>query len=295
MSNASRRALVTGGSSGIGRCVAETLARDGCDVGIFYLGEPQDAAEVVKQIESVGQRAWVRIGDVSDSRQVTDAVESFVQEMSGVQILVNNAGIVRDQVIWKMTDEQWQQVIDVDLTGVFNFSRAVASYMRNNGEGAIVNISSINGLRGRFGQTNYAGSKGAIASMTYTWAGELARYGIRVNAVSPAATTRMSATAKVGGVVVDLPFLDPARNGAFMAFLCSDEADYITGQIFGTGADRVIVVEQPKYGTGMFKPGGWSVVDLVESFKGTLGKKLEPFGLMKDPYPYYDGVVVPEK
>jgi 3-oxoacyl-[acyl-carrier protein] reductase len=247
MSNASRRALVTGGSSGIGRCVAETLARDGCDVGIFYLGEPEDAAEVVQQIESVGRRAWVRIGDVSDSRQVTDAVESFVQEMSGVQILVNNAGIVRDQVIWKMTDEQWQQVIDVDLTGVFNFSRAVASHMRNNGEGAIVNISSINGLRGKFGQTNYAAAKAGVIGLTKSLAKEMARFGVTVNAVAPG--------------LIDTPFLDAmpeqkrqaataeilmGRIGTAqdvadaVAFLCSDHARFITGVVLKVDGGQYI-------------------------------------------------------
>ena len=143
---------------------------------------------------------------------------------------------------------------------------------------------------GNFGQTNYAGSKGAIASMTYTWALELARAGIRVNAISPAGTTRMSATAKIGGKVVDLPFIDPTLNGPFVAFLCSDEASYVTGQIFGTGAERIIMVDQPKYGTQMLKPGGWQVEDILEHFPKNLGKQLENFGLMKTPYPFYDGV-----
>jgi 3-oxoacyl-[acyl-carrier protein] reductase len=162
--------------------------------------------------------------------------------------------------------------------------------MREQGTGgSIVNTVSAAHF-GNFGQSNYAGSKGAIASMTYTWAVELARYGIRVNAVSPSGTTRMSQNAKVGGKEVEFPFIDPALNGPFVAYLCSDEADWITGQIFGIGGDRVIVLEQPRYGTGMFKDGGWSVDDLLKHFKTTLGSKLEPFGLMKTPYAYHDGV-----
>ena len=126
--------------------------------------------------------------------------------------------------------------------------------------------------------------------MTYTWAFELARYGIRVNAVSPSGTTRMSDTAKIGGKVVDLPFIDPTLNGPFVAFLCSDEANYVTGQIFGSGAERITMVNQPRYGTSMLKPGGWQVEDILEHFQQNLGKQLEDFGLMKTPYPFYDGV-----
>ncbi len=162
--------------------------------------------------------------------------------------------------------------------------------MREQGRGgAIVNTVSAAHF-GNFGQSNYAGSKGAIASMTYTWAVELSRYGIRVNAISPSGTTRMSASAKVGGKDVEFPFIDPVLNGPFVAYLCSDEANWITGQIFGTGGDRVVIVEQPRYGTGMFKPGGWSVDDIRKHFKTHLGSKLEPFGLMKQPYPFLDGV-----
>jgi 3-oxoacyl-[acyl-carrier protein] reductase len=162
--------------------------------------------------------------------------------------------------------------------------------MRDQGSGgAIVNTVSA-AHYGNFGQTNYAGSKGAIASMTYTWAGELARYGIRVNAISPSGTTRMSATAKIGGKTVELPFLDPNQNGALVAFLCSDEADWVTGQIFGSGADRVQIVEQPRYGTALYLPGGFDVEGIRASFKKVFHNRLEDFGLMKRPYAFYDGV-----
>jgi 3-oxoacyl-[acyl-carrier protein] reductase len=126
--------------------------------------------------------------------------------------------------------------------------------------------------------------------MTYTWAVELARHGIRVNAISPMATTRMSATAKVGGKAVEAPFFDPVLNGPFVAWLCSDDAAWVTGQIFGTGGERVVILEQPRYGTAMFKDGGWQVADLQRHMKGFFGTKLEPFGLMKPPYPHYAGV-----
>ncbi|MHC5022873.1 MAG: SDR family oxidoreductase [Planctomycetota bacterium] len=247
MSNDSRRALVTGGSSGIGRCVAETLARDGCDVGIFYLGELKDANEVVERIESYGRRSWVRVGDVSDSAQAADAVASYVREMGSLEILVNNAGIFRDQVIWKMTDEQWHQVIDVDLTGVFNFARAAAPIMRGNGGCAIVNISSINGLRGKFGQTNYAAAKAGVIGFTKSLAKELARFDVTVNAVAPG--------------MIDTPILQAMPEEALeraeaeillgrlgtaqdvaeaVAFLCSDHARFITGEVLKVDGGQYI-------------------------------------------------------
>jgi 3-oxoacyl-[acyl-carrier protein] reductase len=127
--------------------------------------------------------------------------------------------------------------------------------------------------------------------MTYTWANELARYGIRVNAISPMATTRMSATFKdQQGKEVEGPFFDPNLNGPFVAYLCSDEASWITGQVFGTGADRVVIMRHPKYDTGMFRPGGWDVEALREGMPKFFRNQLEPVGLYKKPYPYYGGV-----
>ncbi|MCP3902256.1 MAG: SDR family oxidoreductase [Planctomycetes bacterium] len=253
MNNASRRALVTGGSSGIGRCVAETLARDGCDVGIFYLGEPEDATEVVERIESCGRRSWVRIGDVSDSRQAADAVETFVREMGSLEVLVNNAGIFRDQVIWKMTDEQWREVIEVDLTGVFNFSRAAASiFKRCNGmggigAGAIVNISSINGLRGKFGQTNYAAAKAGVIGFTKSLAKELARYGVTVNAVAPGMIDTPILEAMPADALAEaraeilLGRIGTARDVAeAVAFLCGEHASFITGEVLKVDGGQYI-------------------------------------------------------
>ncbi len=242
-----RRALVTGGSSGIGRSIAETLARDGCDVGIFYLGEPEAGRPVLGTIESFGRLAWMHTGDVADSRQARDAIEGFADHFGGIDILVNNAGIFRDQVIWKMTDEQWRRVIDVDLTGVFNCSRVAVSTMRQNGSGAIVNISSINGMRGKFGQTNYAAAKAGVIGLTKSLAKELARYDITVNAVAPgmietpildamSKAAREEATAEIllgrTGRVEDV--------AEVVAFLCSDRARFITGEVIRVDGGQYI-------------------------------------------------------
>jgi 3-oxoacyl-[acyl-carrier protein] reductase len=227
--------------------VAETLARDGCDVGIFYLGEPEDAAAVVERIESYGRRSWIRTGDVSDSTQAADAVTTFVREMGSLEILVNNAGIFRDQVIWKMTDEQWHDVIDVDLTGVFNFARAVAPIMRGNGGGAIVNISSINGLRGKFGQTNYAAAKAGVIGLTKSLAKELARFDVTVNAVAPGIIdtpilrSLPEEAVEQAAAEVLLGRLGTAQDVAdAVAFLCGEHARFITGEVLKVDGGQYI-------------------------------------------------------
>jgi 3-oxoacyl-[acyl-carrier protein] reductase len=144
---------------------------------------------------------------------------------------------------------------------------------------------------GNFGQTNYSAAKGAIASMTYTWAGELARYGIRVNCISPAATTRMTATARdADGKVVEGPFMDPALNSGMVAYLASDEGDWITGQVFATGMERLGIMHQPKYGPTLMREEGFDLEAIRRYFKRALGNQLEPFGLAKRPYPFYGGV-----
>jgi 3-oxoacyl-[acyl-carrier protein] reductase len=175
--------------------------------------------------------------------------------------------------------------------GTFWGAQAAARRMREQGAGGVILNTTSAAHMGNFGQTNYAAAKGAIASMTYTWAMELARYGIRVNAISPMGSTRLSATFKGSdGKAAETPFIDPALNGPMAVFLCSDEAAYITGQVFGTGGDRLALMSQPRYGTTLYRPGGWTVEDIRAHFKQDLGNRLEPFGLEKAPYPHYDGV-----
>ncbi len=284
-----KAAVVTGAGRGIGRGHCLHLADNGASVIVNDI-DADEAQKVVAEIAAKGGKVSANASDIGTREGARELVEQCVNEFGAIHAIVNNAGNVRDRSFLKMTDEEFGDVLRVHVHGTFMCSQEAAQRMRAQGSGGCI-INTVSAAHfGNFGQTNYAGAKGAIASMTYTWALELARYGIRVNAISPAATTRMSATAKVGGKVVDLPFIDPALNGPFLAFLCSDEGDWITGQIFGTGADRVIVVEQPRYGPGMFKPGGWALEDIQQHFKKTLGNRLEPFGLMKQPYPFNDGV-----
>ncbi len=288
-------AVVTGAGRGIGRGHCLHLAENGASVVVNDI-DVDEAQKVVDEIAAKGGKASSNNDDISSRPGAAALIGQCVSEFGGIHILVNNAGNVRDRSFLKMTDDEFTGVFKVHVNGTFMCSQEAALRMKEQGSGgSIVNTVSAAHF-GNFGQTNYAGSKGAIASMTYTWALELARYGIRVNAISPSGSTRMSATYKgPDGKDVELPFIDPTRNGAFVAFLCSDEADYVSGQIFGSGGERVVMLEQPKYGTQMIKTGGWSVEDLVEYFKPNLSKVFEPVGLMKTPYPFYDGVKPPAK
>ncbi len=247
MDNPSRVALVTGGSSGIGSCVAQLLARDGCDIAVLDLKRPNESDSALYHIQSLGKQVCFLEANVSKSEEVNTAVETLVSRWGRIDILVNCAGIFRDQVIWKMNDEQWRDVIDVDLSGVFYCCRAVSPIMRAAKKGAIVNISSINGMRGKFGQTNYAAAKAGVIGLTKTLARELARRNVTVNAVAPglietpilqnmSETARLDAVAEIllgrTGQVEDV--------GEMVSFLCSDRARFITGEVIRVDGGQYI-------------------------------------------------------
>ncbi|MEJ7783968.1 MAG: 3-oxoacyl-ACP reductase family protein [Solirubrobacteraceae bacterium] len=180
-----KSALVTGGSRGIGRAICETLAAQGAAVGVNYRSGREQADAVVAQIEERGGRAVAIPGDVADFAQAETAVAQAAEELGGLHVLVNNAGISRDALIYNMDPQDWLDVMRVNFGGVFNCTKAALSVFMAQREGAIVNISSVMGERGWTGESNYAASKGAVNAFTRSAAVELARFGIRVNAVLP--------------------------------------------------------------------------------------------------------------
>ena len=197
------------------------------------------------------------------------AVDAFGQ----IDIVVNNAGIVRDRTLVKMDESDFDAVIATHLKGTFNVVRHAAPHMKDQGWGRIVNITSSAGLRGNFGQTNYAAAKAGIMGMTFVWALELGKYGICVNAVAPAGVTRMTGSLADGDDVP--PTLDPSLNAPLVVFLGSDKAAGVNGQILGRTDFSYTLFQHPKQIAWMHREGGWDVEGVAEQFDATLGQHLQ--------------------
>jgi len=242
-----KSAIVTGGSIGIGSSIALKLAECGANVAIIDRAHEEKAEEIIKKIKALGRKGIVILADVSIFKDAGKIVDSVVIEFGNLNILVNNAGINWDGVIWKMTEEQWDKVIDINLKGYFNYIRAVAPIFREQQSGKIVNVTSINGLRGKFGQANYSASKAGIIGLTKTVAKELGKYGVNVNAVAPGLieTDMMKqASEEVRKMAIEEIVLkrigQPEEVANVVAFLCSELARHITGEVIKVDGGQYI-------------------------------------------------------
>ncbi len=238
MSLKDMNAIVTGGSLGIGAAIARELARQGANVAINYRKHDAEARQVVAEVEGVGRKGLAVKADVASFADAESMVGKVLEAFGGLDILVNNAGINRDGVVWKMSEEQWDQVIETNLKGYFNYIRAAVGIFREQKSGKIINVTSINGLRGKFGQTNYSASKAGIIGLTKALARELGRASVNVNAVAPGLIetdmikdapeqVREAALAEI--VLGRLG--KPEEVASVVAFLCSEAARHITGQV----------------------------------------------------------------
>jgi 3-oxoacyl-[acyl-carrier protein] reductase len=235
-----KAAIVTGGSRGIGRAIVELLAAEGADVTFFYRDNAAAAGEVVAAMEAAGGQVTALAVDIRDSAACAAAVEAIAERCGRVDILVNNAGVTRDNPLAAFDDDDVAAVLDTNVTGVFNVTRAVVPYMTAQRAGTIINLSSVSADKGGRGQTNYAASKGAINAFTRALAVELAPRRIRVNGVAPGVIeTDMSADVREqsGEDVLKKILLrrygKPEEVAYAVWFLASAYAGYVTGQIFG--------------------------------------------------------------
>ena len=235
---AGKHVLVTGGGRGIGRAIVELFARDGADVAFFYRGNAAAAAEVVEQARAAGLKVKAEQVDVTDAKAVGAAVERLAGEWGRIDVLVNNAGVIRDNLLGLLEDEDIRVVLETNVGGVFNVTRAVVPHMIARRAGKIVNLSSVSGEKGGRGQTNYAASKGAINAFTRALAVELAPRKITVNGVAPGVIeTEMSQAVRdlagdeVKGRILLRRFGQPQDVAYAVWFLASRFADYVTGEV----------------------------------------------------------------
>ena len=229
-----RVAIVSGGARGIGKAVSELFAEKGAKVIIWDLLD--DGDQVAKDISAKGQSAEFMKISITDRDAVFSAVDTIVAKYGTVDILINNAGITKDKTLLKMSDEEWDAVIDVNLKGIYYCTKAVAPIMKEKGYGRIVSASSTTGLRGNYGQTNYAATKAGVIGMTKTWALELGRYGITANSIAPGYTKTPMTEAipdnikQMALMTIPVGFVaEPEDLAIGYLFLASEEARFVSG------------------------------------------------------------------
>jgi 3-oxoacyl-[acyl-carrier protein] reductase len=238
-----RTAIVTGGSSGIGRAIVLQLAKCGCNIAFCFLDSGAqsrvNAHDLARQLREAEVRVYFRACDVRDPSDVKQFVAEVLQELGGVHVLVNNAGVSRDRPLWRMEDHEWESVVRTNLDGAFYFIRAVAPTMRAQEYGKIVNISSALGMRVAFGMSNYSSSKAGLTGLTQSAAAELGPMNINVNAVAPGYIRTSRLTESMSPDVLDRArertalgrLGDPQDVAGVVVFLCSETARHITGAV----------------------------------------------------------------
>ena len=286
---AGKTAVVTGAGRGIGRGIAMLLAKEGarvvvCDIGASLQGEGSDtgpAQETVDAIKKVGGEAIASTLSITEPQNAEAIVKSALDTFGRVDIVVNNAGILRDRIFHRMSWSDWHDVINVHLNGSFNIARAVAAHFREQESGAMVHMTSTSGLIGNFGQANYMAAKLGIHGLSRGIALDMARYNVRSNAVAPSAWSRM-----IGSIPTDTPAekarverlkqMTPEKVAPLVVYLCSDKADGISGQIFGVRNNEIFLFSQPRPIRVLHRSDGWTPEKLDAQLKGAFKQSLTP-------------------
>jgi NAD(P)-dependent dehydrogenase (short-subunit alcohol dehydrogenase family) len=297
---AKRVAVVTGAGRGLGMAYAHALAAAGASVVVNDV-DGDAAAASARSITDEGGSAVVQVGPVGTTGTADALVQRAVAEFGRLDVMVTNAGVLRDSVLWKMTDDDFDTVVQVHLRGTFTCVRAAAVHMREQGDGGrIICVGSPTGQVGNFGQTNYAAAKAGIVGMVRTWAMELARANITVNAVVPVAATEMTETVAFLKPYVDalqagdplpayarreLSFGTSAEVAPLVVFLASEHAAGITGQVIGLGGDRLALWSHPAEQVVAFADGGWSAAAIADAWPKQFAEQVQSVG-QHFPEPY---------
>lgn len=295
---AGKVAIVTGSGRGLGRAYAEALAQAGAAVVVNDLDETS-AAETVNAITADGGRAVAEIQAVGESAAAQALVDRAVSEFGRLDVMVTNAGVLRDRVLWKMSDEDFDLVIKTHLRGTWTCARAAAVRMREQGDGGrIIVIGSPAGQYGNFGQTNYATAKAGLIGFARTASMELARANITVNAVVPTAWTEMTQTIPVYEPLISRvdagePFPPevrrehaiglPSECAPLVVFLASDAAAEVTGQAIGIGGDKLTLYAHPSELAYEYHDGGWSADQIAAQWAGQFAALAQPSGMVLPP------------
>ncbi len=304
MSLEHKSAVVTGSSKGMGKAYAIALAQAGAKV-VVNGRSSADVSAVVQEIQNSGGEAVACVENVSTWAGAQRVIQCAKESFGRLDILVNNAGFTRDRSLFKMTEEDWDEVIAIHLKGSFACGKFAALEMRDQGSGRIINVTSSAGLLGNFGQSNYAAAKAGIVGMTMTWALELAKYHITVNAIRGAAMTLMTEPlyrqavkeAEAAHLSVphpsDIGMYPPETIAPLVVFLAGDAASAINGQVLGIDGPRLALWSRPRQiRTGYVSPA-WTTEALEQYFHQTVGAQLEPVGT--DVVPYFARATAPKE
>jgi NAD(P)-dependent dehydrogenase (short-subunit alcohol dehydrogenase family) len=268
-------AVVTGAGGGIGRAIAETFAAEGAavvanDYGVTVDGkEPSRSAgdEVVAAIEAAGGRALAHFGSIADFAVARELVDLALDTYGRLDAVITPHGILRERMIFNMSDQEWAEVIDVHLTGTFNIVRFASARMRQQRSGSMVLISSNAGLEGSAGQANYAAAKLGIVGLTYATALAMGKYDVNVNAIAPSADTRMTQRLD-SRFFGDRQTVSPMTVGAVAAALCSPAARHVTGQVYTAAGRRIARWTHPVEDQIAYTDGDWSTAEVLETITG---------------------------
>jgi 3-oxoacyl-[acyl-carrier protein] reductase len=288
-------AVVTGSGRGLGRAYSEALGAAGASVVVNDV-DADAAAETVQAVQAAGGRAVSVVAPVGSTETAEELVRAAVTEFGRIDTMVTNAGVLRDRTLWKMSDDDFDAVVQVHLRGTFTCARAAAIRMREQGEGGrLVLVSSPAGQRGNFGQANYAAAKAGIVAMARTWAMELAKANITANAIVPVAATEMTKTIPVFAPYIaeaertGKPFPEWMRKdeglgtvqdvASLIVYLASDDSAGITGQAIGIGGDRLTLWSHPQEKTVALADGGWSADAIAKDWAPQVQGQLESFGI----------------